>query len=629
MTLWTLSCGRKLPALDVHWQQAPGYLGKQSDDARAFVHFCFSAHSPMLNTSRLVRQLPRAMAPAAKRPAANVVAPEAKKPCVQEKGSEGAEVNPASLQDTLGCLRSGLKAEGTYAAQVAALQKAAGDLMNHWDLLIAEKRFRIAELEAYVHSPHHADPYAHGDEGQASCGVWYFHKKGGSYKSGSFKGMDLACGDKDGNVYAGLLLRSVADAAGKLTEGPCLVVDKILELNGKASIAAFADGRSAAELSALDTQGLKLERAEAPRTDPVRSSARVGLVLREEATKDAKGPKTHMQGRPVEFCARPYRFSTAAERLTKFRSGFVATAHLAGVAGADKLGLSDQNFSKYLKAADDGKSQDPSSWVNRKISTQPELCEFIGACHGDLLPSGMYVLPCFDYVLTWQGALFIKQGLYKGAVFKFRLVLPEEYPDQGPDLFFTSDVFHPMVDPKTGQVELGSLFPEWRPGRDFAAFALPHLHRAFLRREYFSSNARPALNQEAKQLFISDPAQFAERAKACANKSLLHVYDNASGSSLQFTKGPAEAHDAILEHLKADPSASIEERKTAFVDWFCDHYAHKRTRVGVAQGDAEAETILLDAKGGRVEGAGYPKAGTSASSSAKLAPNDRDQEEFF
>ena len=99
----------------------------------------------------------------------------------------------------------------------------------------------------------------------------------------------------------------------------------------------------------------------------------------------------------------------------------------------------------------------------------------------DLLPSGMYVLPCFDSVLTWQGALFVRQGLYKGAVFKFRLVLPEEYPEQAPDLFFTSDVFHPMVDPQTGQVELVSLFPEWQPGRDFAAFALPHLHRAFLR----------------------------------------------------------------------------------------------------------------------------------------------------
>ncbi|CAJ1340525.1 unnamed protein product [Effrenium voratum] len=228
----------------------------------------------------------------------------------------------------------------------------------------------------------------------------------------------------------------------------------------------------------------------------------------------------------------------------------------------------------------------------------------------DLLPSGMYVLPCFDSVLTWQGALFVRQGLYKGAVFKFRLVLPEEYPDQGPDLYFTSDVFHPMVDPKTGQVELGSLFPEWRPGRDFAAFALPHLHRAFLRREYFASSSRPALNPEARQLFISDPTAFAERARSCAKTSLLHVYDNASGSALQFTKGPMEAHDTIIEHLKADTSSSLEERKTAFIDWFCDHYAHKRTRVGVAQGDAEAETILFDAKA--QPKAGYPKAPVKA-----------------
>ena len=265
------------------------------------------------------------MAPSAKRPAANVAAPEAKKPCVQEKGSEGAQVNSDSLQDTspgpanvnlvlfpcpplplLSCAaearlpqvrlgfrgagvgesqsiparRSGLKAEVTYAAQVAALKKAADDLMNHWDLLT----LRLSSTEVFVLARHalvtlvqkpaedcrEALPYRGARSirpltrscrslcswrrrvagrprevvsqaasawrslrpRQASCGVWYFHKKGGSYKSGSFKGMDLACGDKDGNVYAGLLLRSVADAAGKLTEGPCLVVDKILELNG-------------------------------------------------------------------------------------------------------------------------------------------------------------------------------------------------------------------------------------------------------------------------------------------------------------------------------------------------------------------------------------------------------------
>ncbi|CAK9010418.1 unnamed protein product [Durusdinium trenchii] len=257
--------------------------------------------------------------------------------------------------------------------------------MNSWDLWIAEKAFRIAEVEAYLHSPHHADPYAHGDEGQASCGVWYFHRKGGTYKSGSFKGMDLACGDKEQNVFAGLLVRAVIDSSDKLIEGPCLVVDKILELNGKESIAAFAAGRSAAELPAASTEGLRLAPALESRSDHVRCSARVGLVLREEAENALKGPKTHMHGRPVEFCTRPYRFSTAASRLTKYRSGFVATAHLSGTLDGDKLGLSAQNFSKYVKAAEAGRSRgDPSQWVNKKISTQPELCELIGACHGAL-----------------------------------------------------------------------------------------------------------------------------------------------------------------------------------------------------------------------------------------------------
>ena len=106
------------------------------------------------------------------------------------------------------CSRSGLEGKAGYASQVTALYSAASELMNKWDLWnfgfssirvvqliigfstlnsmcskrksgfdcigtckrlwtvrIEEKSFRIAEVEAYVHSPHHADPYAHGDEG--------------------------------------------------------------------------------------------------------------------------------------------------------------------------------------------------------------------------------------------------------------------------------------------------------------------------------------------------------------------------------------------------------------------------------------------------------------------------------
>ena len=73
---------------------------------------------------------------------------------------------------------------------------------------------------------------------QGSYGVWYFHRKGGTYKSGTFKGMDLACGDQEQGVYAGLLIRAVVGAAGELVEGPCLVVEKILELNGGVKLLA-------------------------------------------------------------------------------------------------------------------------------------------------------------------------------------------------------------------------------------------------------------------------------------------------------------------------------------------------------------------------------------------------------
>ena len=69
-----------------------------------------------------------------------------------------------------------------------------------------------------------------------------------------------------------------------------VLLDRVsLESESSALTFLLRDSRTAqaAELSALDTQGLKLERAEAPRTDPVRSSARVGLVLRALATSSA------------------------------------------------------------------------------------------------------------------------------------------------------------------------------------------------------------------------------------------------------------------------------------------------------------------------------------------------------
>lgn len=210
----------------------------------------------------------------------------------------------------------------------------------------------------------------------------------------------------------------------------------------------------------------------------------------------------------------------------------------------------------------------------------------------DLVPSGIYVMPSFENLLLWHGSIFVRQGLYKGAVFKFTLELPENYPQAGPVVFFKSEIFHPMVDPRDGRVDLDSVFPDWRPGRDYACFALPHLHRMMLKREYLVGG-KTAMNIEAAELFHKDPGAFAEKAAAHAAQSLLKVYDNSHGSSIQFTKGPAEAHEKILEQFNLNSDVGPEERTSKFVDWFCDFYAKQQTKIAVGE-DHQVETILFE-----------------------------------
>lgn len=309
---------------------------------------------------------------------------QAKKVCtVSAVAAPAVAALAGSLAALLEPLRRGLALGGspTRAEQEAAARRVCEVLLNEWDLWIAAQPHVICEVEVYVHGPSHADPYTHGDEGQRSCGVWYFHRKGGTFKSGTFKGLDLAVGDGPAGVAGGLLLRAVrpleGGTAGAVTEGSCLVVDRILKLCDKLSIAALVEGRSAAELSAESTIGLHLRPAERKRTDAVWAAPRVGLVPRR-----AEDGKTHSDGRPEDFVARPYRFSSAPRLLSKFRSGFAAAAHLGGMP-SDEIakGLALPKVSEYLEATAKGAREGkPDRFADRKISGQAELCELFGAC---------------------------------------------------------------------------------------------------------------------------------------------------------------------------------------------------------------------------------------------------------
>lgn len=125
--------------------------------------------------------------------------------------------------------------DDTYFPSIAQI------LLNESYLLINKKKYRLVEIEFYLNCQAHIDPYTHNDKDQMLAHTFYFHKfKNGTYKAGTFKGMDLIFGDIKEKAYFGILVRSIEDMeSGNFVEGPCNVVNKILNLYDCDSIIDF------------------------------------------------------------------------------------------------------------------------------------------------------------------------------------------------------------------------------------------------------------------------------------------------------------------------------------------------------------------------------------------------------
>lgn len=109
-------------------------------------------------------------------------------------------------------------------------------LFNKSCLIISGRRYRILEVEYYLYEDGHEDHFAHCHPQQMEFMEWCFHRasaKSDTYRSGTYKGLDIACGSKDLKRYGGILLRSIYDLHDKkVINGPSLLVDHILSQNG-------------------------------------------------------------------------------------------------------------------------------------------------------------------------------------------------------------------------------------------------------------------------------------------------------------------------------------------------------------------------------------------------------------
>ena len=189
------------------------------------------------------------------------------------------------------------------------------------------------------------------------------------------------------------------------------------------------------------------------------------------------------------------------------------------------------------------------------------------------LPSGMLVAPSFENILEWHGSLHVKDGFYRGGVFKFIIHIPVDYPSSAPNVYLFNQVFHPLVHKETGKLDLSPAFPTWKPGRDYIVLVLCFLKKIFFKRELNSY-----LTTMSRETFLS-------RCEECVSESLRLVYVCHPNSPIPFApwrrgksvtslmanrleSGTSGIYDAIQNAAsQLPPHIPLEERAEILSNW--------------------------------------------------------------
>ena len=96
----------------------------------------------------------------------------------------------------------------------------------------------------------------------------------------------------------------------------------------------------------------------------------------------------------------------------------------------------------------------------------------------------------------WFGIIFIRQGIYQEGIFRFKILIPENYPDGDcPRVLFEHPVFHPLVDTETHELDVKRGFHKWRRNVNHIWQVLLYMRKCF-----YKFDTKEPINTEAANL---------------------------------------------------------------------------------------------------------------------------------
>ncbi|CAL7949440.1 unnamed protein product [Xylocopa violacea] len=191
------------------------------------------------------------------------------------------------------------------------------------------------------------------------------------------------------------------------------------------------------------------------------------------------------------------------------------------------------------------------------------LSEYNMLCSQDL--KGIYVIPSAQNSLLWFGVQFVRQGMYQGGIFRFTITLPQNFPDGGcPQVIFQTPVFHPLIDPESGELCTLWGFPEWRKSNRIWQL-IQFITKIFTKVDIKMN----PINQEASNLLEKNFEVFRDRVKKCVRESLNRVYTASTVDDphyITFTQYVGELYDTIKKEIY-EPKEEEEENKALGLSW--------------------------------------------------------------
>lgn len=213
-------------------------------------------------------------------------------------------------------------------------------LLNRCVMYIGTQKYFLEEVEFYYHANLHKDEYVHKNSDQKTNRKWYFHKySNGSYKSGTYKGLDLTFGST--TAFGGILIRAIENATThEYIIGPCNVVNHILTKLDKPDVTSLVS-------SLIDT-------------DAFFDGNPFNLKIEENANcRIFKGPRVGLSDKYPQYMFKTYRFLKHPNVTLKYKDTLIAVLHEDGLSSNEiqnLTGITKTFITKSIGTYEHGKT---------------------------------------------------------------------------------------------------------------------------------------------------------------------------------------------------------------------------------------------------------------------------------